>query len=181
MSISKKYIDQKANNAATSPKNNLPMPTEEQKKNGDYKKGHLNIHGLSISIENPKGSIRSGVDRSGKKWSVKLKNHYGYINGNNIGKDGDPIDVFLGENPKSEKVFIVNQINKNGDSDTFDEHKVLIGFYGMSDAIKGYLQNYEKDWDKRGMINSVVQTDIEGFKDWLKNGSMKKPFRGSLK
>jgi len=171
MNISKQYIDQKANDAATSPKNDIPMPTDEQKENGNYKKGRLNIYGLSISIENPKGSIRSGVSPEGKKWSIKLKNHYGYFNGNNIGKDGDPVDVFIGPNPNSEKVFVVNQKNKN---DGFDEHKVLIGFDNFSGAVNGYLDNYEKGWD---MIMSVHQTTIDKFKAWLKAGRTKAPFR----
>jgi len=179
--ISKKYIDQKANDAATSPKNDTPMPTEEQKKSGAYKKGHLNLYGLSISIENPKGSTRSGTDRNGKKWSIKLKNHYGYIKGNNIGKDGDPIDVFLGENPESDKVFMVNQLSLGKDKNVFDEHKALLGFDSLSSAVKGYLQNYESDWDKKGMIDSVVQTNIVDFKSWLNSGNLKKPFRGFLK
>jgi len=171
MSISKQYIDKKANDAATSPKNNIPMPTEEQKQNGNYKKGRVKLHGFNISIENPKGSIRSGVDHTGKKWSIKLKNHYGYIEGNNIGKDGDPIDVFLGPNPNSENVFIVNQKNKE---DKFDEHKVLIGFDKFKDAINGYLDNYEKGWD---MIMSVHQILIDRFKDWLKSGNIKVPYK----
>jgi len=171
MNISKEYIDQKANDSATSPKNNLPMPTEEQKKNGDYKKGHVKIHGLNISIENPKGSIRSGTSSEGKKWSIKLKNHYGYFSGDNIGKDGDPVDVFLGPEPQSENVFIVNQKNSE---DKFDEHKVLLGFNKFKDAVNGYLDNYEKGWD---MIMSVHQTPLNKFKDWLKSGKTKMPYK----
>lgn len=172
MSLSKQYIDQKANDAATSPKNDIPIPTEQQIKDGNYKKGHIKMHGLNISIENPKGSIRSGTDHTGKKWSVKMKNHYGYINGNNIGKDGDPVDVFLGPNPDSENVFVVNQKNKE---DKFDEHKVLIGFNGFRDAVDGYLDNYEKGWD---MIMSVHQTHLDRFKEWLNSGNIKSPFKG---
>jgi len=171
MSISKQYIDKKANDAATSPKNNIPIPTEEQKQNGNYKKGRVKLHGFNISIENPKGSIRSGTDSNGKKWSVKIKNHYGYINGNNIGKDGDPIDVFLGPDPNSENIFIVNQKNNE---DKFDEHKILIGFDTFKDAINGYLDNYEKGWD---MIMSVHQTSIDKFKDWMKSGKLKTPYK----
>lgn len=168
--ISKQYIDQKANDAATSPKNNVPIPTEEQKKNGDYKKGHVKMHGLNISIENPKGSTRSGVSSTGKKWSIKLKNHYGYIDGT-TGKDKDHIDIFLGPNPNSEKVFVVNQKNSE---DKFDEHKVLMGWDKLADATNGYLDNYEKNWD---MIKSVHQTSLNKFKDWLKSGNTKVPYK----
>lgn len=37
-------------------------PTEAQKEAGNYKKGHVSIQGLDVSIENPKGSTRSGTD-----------------------------------------------------------------------------------------------------------------------
>ncbi len=54
-------------------------PTEEQKKAGNYQKGHVRLYGLDITIENPKGSFRSGVSKQGKKWETELKHHYGYI------------------------------------------------------------------------------------------------------
>jgi len=169
--ISKEYIDSRANDAATSKQNDIPFPTETQKQSGNYKKGHLKIYGLNISIENPKGSIRSGTDHTGKKWSITMKNHYGYINGNNIGRDGDPVDVFIGPNPNSDKIFVVNQKNKDGN---FDEHKILLGWETFNDSVNGYLDNYEKGWD---MIMSVHQTSMDKFKDWLKNGNLKVPYK----
>lgn len=54
-------------------------PTDAEKEAGNYEKGHVIIQGLDISIENPKGSFRSGVDKDGKPWSVKMPSHYGYI------------------------------------------------------------------------------------------------------
>jgi hypothetical protein len=126
---------------------------------------------LNISIENPAGSTRSGTDRTGKKWSIKLKNHYGYINGT-VGKDKDHVDVFIGSNPKSEKAFIVNQKNSE---DGFDEHKVLLGFDKFKDAVNGYLDNYEKGWD---MIMSVHQIPLDKFKDWIKSGNTRVPYKG---
>lgn len=54
-------------------------PSDAQKESGNYAKGKVRIHGLDISIENPKGSMRKGVDKDGKPWSVKMPVHYGYI------------------------------------------------------------------------------------------------------
>src|ERR1700722_16723907 len=54
-------------------------PTESEKKTGNYKKGKFKLQGLTIAIENPKGSVRSGVDKNGKPWSVTMQDHYGYI------------------------------------------------------------------------------------------------------
>ena len=47
-------------------------PTEAQKRVGNYQKVHLNIDGFRISIENPKGSVRSGAAPDGTKWSNVL-------------------------------------------------------------------------------------------------------------
>ena len=68
-----------AHEAATSQRNDLAAPTEAQIEAGNYKKGHVRINGLDISIENPAGSKRR------PEWPA-LQNHYGYIKGT-IGKD----------------------------------------------------------------------------------------------
>lgn len=168
-------IDKLANDAATSPKNDLPEPSEAQIKSGNYKKGHLNLHGMNISIENPKGSYRKGTDRDGKSWKTKMCANYGYVKGT-IGKDKDHIDIFIGPNHDSDKVFVVNQNNvKDG---KFDEHKCMLGFCNHADAVKGYLDNYDKDWEKKGGIGSVHSADMKQFKHWLKNGNTKVPYKG---
>ena len=71
-------------------------PTEAQKEAGNYKKGHVRVGTFDISIEQPKGSVRSGVDANGKKWETTMQNTYGYIRGTE-GVDGDHIDVFLSD------------------------------------------------------------------------------------
>jgi hypothetical protein len=168
------FIDAGAHDAATSPTNDLPDPTEAQKKAGNYKKGHIRFKGLDISIENPVGSYRSGVDKNGKQWKSKLFHHYGYINNSGrLGKDGDPIDCFIGPDHDSDIIFIVNQKNKESE---FDEHKCLIGFSNYTDAIQGYLKNYEPGWERQGLLGSIYMTDIDNFKEWLKNGNLTKPY-----
>jgi hypothetical protein len=72
-------IDEAAHDAATSPFNVKNDPTDGQLQAGNYKKAHVVIDGMDISIENPKGSVRRGVDKKGKPWETVLKNHYGYI------------------------------------------------------------------------------------------------------
>ena len=100
-------------------------PTEGQKDYGNYKKARVRVHGMLIAIENPKGAKRSGTDPSGKTWSQTMRHHYGYFMQTD-GYDGDPVDVFLGPNPKSNKVFVVDQVDPG--SKRFDEHKVMMGF-----------------------------------------------------
>jgi hypothetical protein len=149
-------------------------PTEAQKEAGNYKKGHVQIQGMNITIENPKGSTRSGVDKSGKKWSQLMNNAYGYFK-RTKGKDGDQVDVFLGDNLLSDKVYVVDQVNKDG---SFDEHKVMLGFDNIEQAREAYLSNYEKGWQGLG---NITESNMENFKDWLKDGTRtRKPFADQL-
>lgn len=163
-------IEAAANEAATSPTNDLAQPTEGQKDAGNYRKGHVRLHGLDIAIENPAGSDRSGVDRSGKPWTNTLKHHYGYIK-RTLGADGDHVDTFIGGNPESGKVFVVDQIDP--ETGAYDEHKVILGADSLAQARAIYAANYAKGW-KGG--KNVTETSVEGFKAWLKDGDTTKPF-----
>ena len=71
-------------------------PTEAQKKSGNYKKAHITVSGMDISVENPVGSVRRGTDEDGKAWEHEMKSHYGYFL-KTEGKDGDHIDAFIKE------------------------------------------------------------------------------------
>lgn len=164
-------VDQAANEAATSPTNDRPEPTEAQKEAGNYKKGKVRLHGLDISIENPKGSTRKGKDQDGKEWSSEMKHHYGDIKGT-TGADGDSIDVFIGDNPESQKVFVVDQVDPR--TGNFDEVKVMMGFDDVETAKSGYLSNYDKDWKGLG---EITEASVEDFKAWTKRPrKSKQPF-----
>lgn len=161
-------IDEAANQAATSPTNDLPPPTDGQKKAGNYKKGNVKVLGLDISVENPRGSERSGTDASGKAWKVGMAHHYGYVKGSK-GNDKDQVDVFIGPNAESQKVFVVDQINPDG---SFDEHKAMLGFDTIEEARAGYMANYSADWQGLGAISEMP---ADAFKSWVKDGTKKKP------
>ena len=150
-------------------------PSEAQKKAGNYKMGHVKVGAFDVTIENPKGSERSGTDANGKKWSVKMNNTYGYIRGTE-GVDGDHIDVFLAEDMDKwdgKYVFVVDQYNPDG---TFDEHKVMLGFNSMEKARSAYLANYEKGWENgRRIVVARIKTD--DFQKWVDSSHRKtKPF-----
>ena len=145
-------------------------PTEKQKEAGNYKKGHVYVKGMKISIEQPKGSIRKGTDSKGNKWKTKMSNHYGYFS-RTVGKDGDHVDVFLGPDiDEFDKVFVVDQ-KVNG---KFDESKVMLGFGDIESAKQAYMSNYSKDWKGFWKITGVP---LEIFKAWLYRGrKQKQPF-----
>lgn len=145
-------------------------PTEAQKEAGNYKKGHIKINGFDVTIEQPAGSVRSGKDANGKKWSQVMNNTYGYIRGTE-GVDGDHIDVFLGPDMNSDMVYVVDQVNTDG---SFDEHKVMMGFSSLEDARSAYLSNYEEGWQGLGNITGVA---LDEFKKWIDSSIRKtKPF-----
>ncbi len=145
-------------------------PTDGQKEAGNYAKGHVRLFGMDLSIEQPKGSTRSGVDADGRAWSQEMHNTYGYIRGT-MGRDKDHIDVFLGDNLESQKVFVVDQKNRDG---SFDEHKVMLGFDSLEEARKAYLSNYEEGW--QGLMH-ISETTLDEFRAWaLAEGRRVKPF-----
>ena len=145
-------------------------PTDAQKKAGNYKKGHVRFDGFDISIENPKGSIRRGVDSYGKEWERELPADYGYFRGTK-GKDKDHVDVFMGDKPESDKIYVVDQ--KNPKTGLFDEHKVMLGFDNVTKARQTYEKAFPADW--KG-LDQITRTTKQGLKDWFENGNTQKPF-----
>lgn len=141
-------------------------PTEGQRAAGNYAKGKVRLHGLEISLENPKGSTRSGKDANGKAWSTRMHHDYGYIK-RTEGKDGDHVDVFIGPDPDVELVYVVNQYVGG----KFDEHKCLLGFKSEAAAREGYLANYQKGWDG---LRSIFPTTVPQFKWWLRHGDTRR-------
>lgn len=137
-------------------------PTESQIEVGNYAKGHVRVHGLDISIESQKGSLRSGVGADGKPWARNMRHDYGYIKGTE-GADGDHVDVFLGPHLDSELVFVVDQVSASG---RFDEHKVVLGAQSEDEARDVYSSNYPAGW----RIGPIATLTVEQFKKWLADG-----------
>jgi hypothetical protein len=147
-------------------------PTAGQKHVGNYPKGHVSLHGLSVSIENAKGSIRRGKDGDGRPWQSILPAHYGYVRGAGPAADGMALDVYLGPDPESEMVFVVDQLD--ADTGAFDEHKAMVGWSNMHDALNAYRQAFS---DGRGdeRIGAVHRVSVDGFKSWLRGGDQTAP------
>lgn len=168
------YIDASlslANAVAVAEKETDTTPTEKQKEAGNYKKGHVQVGTFNITIENPKGSVRSGIDTEGNKWETIMQNTYGYIRGTE-GVDGDHIDVFLSDDIdgwNGRRVFVVDQYNEDG---SFDEHKVMLGFNETDDAEAAYFANYDSDWANNHKT-VVTAVNLEDFKKWIDSSHRK--------
>lgn len=161
--MSNKEINNRTKNINTN-------PTEAQKKAGNYSMAHVYFSGFKITIETAKGGKRYWVDDKGNKGYNVLKNHYGYFS-RTLGHDGDHVDVFLGDNQDSSKIYVVDQNKKDG---TFDESKVMLGFNSKKEAKESYLSNFTPDW--KG-FRSITGVSKPFFKKWLYNGrKQRKPF-----
>lgn len=151
-------VDAGAHQASTSPLNDKTPPTEEQRKSGDYEKGHIKVGLLDIAIENPCGSKRR------EEWPA-LSDHYGYVK-STTGFDKDAVDVFVRpgtEDDYSGPVHVIDQLKADG---SFDEHKAMVGWSDQSLALHSYLDNYSPGWDKR--VGGVVTMTQGEFLAWAK-------------
>lgn len=164
-----------AHEAATSPQNDTPQPSPAMIEAGNYRKGHLNLGGLDISIENPQGSTRSGTDKGGKPWSVTMQAHYGYIKGT-VGRDKDHVDVYVKPGTvkleDSDSAYVVNQIDP--ETGRFDEHKIILGAKNALEANAIYDAHFnDKSGPKRR--KTVARYSMMQLRDWLKSGDTTKP------
>ena len=118
----------------------------------------VDFQGLDISIEHDKGHTRHWKDRNGEEGTTKMHYPYGYICRTD-GADGEQVDVFVGPNKKSDKVFIVHQLVKP-DFTKYDEDKVMIGFDSAREAKSAYLMHFD---DPR-FFGTMTTTDLDAFK-----------------
>lgn len=146
-------------------------PTEGQKEAGNYQKGHLKLAGLNITIENPRGSERSGTGGDGTPWSVTMPAAYGYVKGTE-GRDGDQVDVYIGDAPTSERVFVVDQID--AETGKFDEHKAMVGF-DTPEAARGAYEAAFSDGRGAERLGALTEMPVAEFKDWLGKGKRSRP------
>lgn len=113
-------------------------------------------------MENLAGSTREGKDANGKPWKIRMKNHYGEILGTK-GTDKDKLDVYLGPNPKSKRVFVVHQNHPGthpSKAGRFDEDKICLAFNTPEQAKKAYLAHY----NRKDFFRSITEWDLPKFK-----------------
>jgi hypothetical protein len=152
-------------------------PTDAQKKAGNYAKGKLDWHGERIAIENPKGSIRSGVGPDGHKWSCKMPAAYGYLHGTEA-IDGDHVDVYVGPDHSADKVWVIDQVDAR--SKQYDEPKAFLSFSSWGKARSCY-ENAFSDGRARDRIGGVTEMTIPQFKAWANSKRAKKPLSKAVR
>lgn len=126
--------------------------------------GRLDFQGLPISIENKKGSVRHWYDpKADEHGTTKMLYSYGYVKGT-LGLDGDAVDVFVGPEKTSSKVFIVTQMTSPAFKQV-DEQKVMLGFISAKEAKSAYLKHYN---DPK-FFGSMKELSMDAFKTKLKS------------
>ncbi len=133
-------------------------PSKAQLEAGNYRKERRSFQGLPVTIENPRGSIRSGRDKGGNEWAVSMQHDYGYVRGT-LGTDGDHFDVYLGPDSTADTAFIVTTMAPP----TFakvDEQKAMLGFPTEAAARAAYLAHY----DNPRFLGKITAMPMERFK-----------------
>jgi Inorganic Pyrophosphatase len=136
---------------------------------GNYKKGKYRIHGMVVSIENPRGSIRTAKDGS---WKVRMPTAYGYLLGTK-GADSQHIDCFLGPHHRSPLVYVIDQ--RDAKTGKWDEHKCFIGFASPKQVKRIYEAAFS-DGRAKDRLGDLHEMTISQFRDWLDHGDTTKPF-----
>jgi hypothetical protein len=133
--------------------------------------GRTEVHGMQISIENARGTVRHWYDPHSKEnGSTRMLYDYGYIRGTE-GTDGDHVDCYIGPHPESESVYVVTQMKKPDFSEV-DEQKVMLGFTSAKKAKTAYLAHY----DDARFFGGMKKMHIDAFKAKV----FKKENRGEL-
>jgi len=140
------------------------LAKEEKEK---LKLGGQEFHGIDIFVEFLKGDTRTKTNEEGKTWSRVMTAAYGRIS-KTKGADGMCIDIYVGEDLESNKVFIVDQVDKEG---KFDECKIMLGCFSLKNAKETYSSNYPDDFK----VGKISECTIDEFKEWLKKGDTTKP------
>ena len=122
------------------------------------------FRGIPVSIEYPSGTRRTIRNDAGDVVYDRLMLFaYGFIEGT-IGRDGDEIDVILGPDESSERVFVFDMIDLGVDVEKReDEDKVLLGFATEEDAREAFLTMYPPEF-----IGGIQAMSIAHFRNrWL--------------
>ena len=136
----------------------LRMPSPARIAAGNYKMKHRKVQGMDITVENPRGSMRAGVDDAGKSWRTGMLHDYGYIK-RTLGVDGDHFDCFVGPRPDAPEVFVITTKRPPEFVET-DEQKAMIGFGSEDEARTAFAQHYD---DPR-FLASITAMPVGEFK-----------------
>jgi ribosomal protein L37AE/L43A len=128
----------------------------------------IKSHGLSVTIEHPRGTLRKLHDDAG---NVVYKQHmhssYGYIN-NTKGRDGDEVDCFIGPMKNAKFAYIVHMLDKGPVvQERENEDKVFLGYPSADAAHTAFLLHYPKEF-----FGGMTTLPMADFKKKLKTAKL---------
>ena len=126
------------------------------------RKGHIDFQGLDIRVQNPTGTLRSGISPSGQPWETSMDADYGYIHGTN-GMDDEDIDVFVGPDKDAQSAYIITIMKPPGFKNV-DEQKVMLGFNTGAEAKQMFMRHY----DSPRFFGNIVAMSMSEFKKKVK-------------
>ena len=139
----------------------LAMRAEADLRKAFKLQGHIEFQGLSIAVENRKGSTRKWKDAEGNSGKTKMQVAYGYLK-RTRGADSDEIDCFVGPDPRAENAYVVEQ--QNPKTGIYDEQKCFLGFGSQELAVECYRNHYDTP-DK--FLLTVSPMKMDHFKRWV--------------
>jgi hypothetical protein len=134
--------------------------------------GRTSVQGIPVAIENRKGSVRKGVDKDGHPWRTEMKHPYGYIPGTK-GKDGEPVDVYVGPDKAAPNAYVVHQHKADGTG--YDEDKVMLAFKSEQKARKAYLAHY----DDPKFLGPISTVPVDKLKARVESGKRLEKISGA--
>ena len=151
------------------------------KEANDPIKETVKVHGIPVALEWRKGETRKYFNHDPLKrkstgsidYNQKMKVDYGYVKGV-IDADGEELDVYLGPDRESEKVFVLEKLRKTDSS--FDENKVMLGYGTKDEARKSYLQHQGSD-----ELGKIIELTVPAFKArFMRKNKFKKHGSGDM-
>ncbi|MCI0534580.1 MAG: hypothetical protein L0Z50_05075, partial [Verrucomicrobiales bacterium] len=147
-----------------------PAPTDAQIEAENYTKGKVTLDGMTISIETAKGETRRSKPGQ-PPWEVVMPSHYGQILGTKAA-DGDLLDIYVGDNPESPVVYVIDQINP--ETGEFDELKLLYAFQNEAQAVAAYDGAFS-DGSGPSRRGAVTEISKDQLKEFIDSGKTDKP------
>lgn len=118
----------------------------------------VTFQGIPIKVDRPAGYVQKGTDEGGNEWQRTYQTDYGFIP-RTTGGDGEDLDVFIGPDDTSKRVFWVTQKKADG---SFDEFKVFVGFSTPADARACYAAHIPTRF-----YDGMQETSIDVLKSLL--------------
>lgn len=121
------------------------------------------LHGISITVEYKKGDRKPSGELSVSDLDFGYEQYadYGFIENTISGEPGEGLDVFIGPDEESVKVFLC-ELNEPEESCVFMEHKVLMGFKDYDSAEKFIKYQYPS-----GMVGFIYELSLADLQEWI--------------